>query len=103
MIERAGADGSDAKWSGSVPTGPSKWQGNNPFEPLAGTWKTWALASGNQFRPGPPPAFDSAQMVTELDEVRNFKRTFATNRAAFRWAPTSAVLWPPLADQKIFE
>src|SRR5204863_6364581 len=44
------ADGSDAKWTGSVPTEPGKWSGTNPIEPLAGSWKPWALASGSQLR-----------------------------------------------------
>src|SRR5207247_955352 len=60
------ADGSDAIWTGSVPTEPGTWKGTNPIEPLAGTWKPWALTSGSQFRPGPPPAPDSEQFAREL-------------------------------------
>ena len=33
-IARGKADGSDAKWTGTVPTG--KWQGTNPVAPMAG-------------------------------------------------------------------
>jgi membrane-associated phospholipid phosphatase len=63
---RAAADGSDAVWTGTVPTGPGLWTGTNPLEPLQGTWKTWLLTSGSQLRPGPPPAFGSAELNAEL-------------------------------------
>jgi membrane-associated phospholipid phosphatase len=79
---------------------------------LAGTWKTWALASGSQFRPGPPPACDSAQMATDLAEVKNFPRSipapaasFATTRLAFFWNGVIGSLkpWNDLTTQKISE
>jgi hypothetical protein len=55
-LARAATDGSDAKWTGSVPTGPGKWNGTNPILPMMGTWKPWVLASPSEFRPGPPLA-----------------------------------------------
>jgi membrane-associated phospholipid phosphatase len=79
------ADGSDAVWSGSVPDEPGKWKGTNPIEPLGGTWKPWALQSGSQFRPGPPPALDSPQMAADLAEVKNYPRTNTTNLIASFW------------------
>lgn len=85
IIAWAMADGSDAKWSGTVPSGAGHWNGKNPVEPLAGTWRTWVLKSGNEFRPEPPPAYDSVQETSELLELKNFARTFDTNRAAFFW------------------
>jgi membrane-associated phospholipid phosphatase len=63
---RAAADGSDAVWTGSVPTGPGLWTGTNPLEPLQGTWKPWLMSAGSQFRPGPPPAPGSPEMNEEL-------------------------------------
>jgi len=33
VVERGKADGSDVKWTGSVPTGPGKWNGTNPILP----------------------------------------------------------------------
>jgi hypothetical protein len=38
-LARAATDGSDAKWTGTVPTGPGMWVGKEPLEPLQGTWK----------------------------------------------------------------
>jgi membrane-associated phospholipid phosphatase len=78
-------DGSDAKWTGSVPTESGHWKGTNPIEPLAGTWKTWTLSSNSQFRPGPPPAPGSEQMARELAEVKDFPRTNLTNLTASFW------------------
>src|SRR5207248_4650836 len=89
VIERAKGDGFDKKWDGTVPTGPGLWNGTNPLFPLAGTWKTWVLAAGDQLRPGPPPAYDSPQRAAELDEVKAFPRTFDTNAKAF-FAQTTA-------------
>jgi hypothetical protein len=40
----------------------------SPVEPGAGRWKTWVLASGSQFRPGPPPGSDGTQR--EIGDLR---------------------------------
>jgi membrane-associated phospholipid phosphatase len=85
VVARGKADGSDAVWKGTVPTDPGKWTGTNPNLPLMGTWKTWILSSGSEFRPGPPPAYDSDQEKAELAEVENFKRTPQSNTVAFYW------------------
>jgi len=61
-VARGRADGSDISWDGSGRlTGPGRWQPTppgfyqQPTEPLAGTWRPWMLASGDQYRP-PAPA-----------------------------------------------
>jgi membrane-associated phospholipid phosphatase len=125
VIEWAMSDGTDARWDGAVPSGPGFWQGDTPAEPLAGSWKTWALSSGSQFRPGPPPAYDSERMIAELDELKSHNRAanlnrvglfwsqdpagraagaqIATNQAAFHWAPLNSLLWEGDLAQKLFE
>jgi membrane-associated phospholipid phosphatase len=112
VIARAKTDGSDAVFTGQIPQGACNWKGVNPVFPMAGTWKTWALASGSQFRPGPPPACDSAQMATELAEVKNFPRSvpapaasFGTTRLAFFWQGAVGAIKPfnDLTTQKISE
>ena len=118
-------DGCDAG-PGHVPSGPGYWQGEPLAEPLAGTWKTWALSTGSQFRPGPPPAYDSERMAAEVDELKRHDRTanlnrrdallgprpvraaradaqIATNQAAFHWAPLNSLLWEAELNQKLFE
>jgi hypothetical protein len=85
VIERGKADGADVKWTGTVPTEKGKWTGTNPAFPTLGSWKPWVLKSGDEFRPGPPPAFDSPEFAKEHAEVVNFKRTPKTNADAFFW------------------
>ena len=83
VVEMAQNDGSQAVWTGTVPTTPGSWVGTVPVEPLAGSWRTWGLTSGNQLRPGPPPSYDSPQKRAELDEIKNYPRTFASNAKGF--------------------
>jgi hypothetical protein len=85
VIERAKGDGSDAVFNGQIPKGPGYWNGTDPIEPMSGTWKTWVLRSGAQFRPAPPPAYDSEQKKAELAEIKTFPRTPKSNDAAFFW------------------
>ena len=54
VVERGKADGSDAKWTGSVPTGPGRWIGTNPILPQMAVWKTWVLDRPSEFRPPGP-------------------------------------------------
>jgi membrane-associated phospholipid phosphatase len=85
VIERGRSDGTDAKWTGTVPNEPGKWTGTNPILPMAATWKPWVLASGSEFRPGPPLPYDSPEKTAELDELKNFPRTPVTNNIASFW------------------
>jgi membrane-associated phospholipid phosphatase len=110
VVDRAKTDGSDARWTGTVPTGPGLWSGTNPAEPTVPTWKTWVLASGRQLRPGPPPAFDSAEEAAELAELKSFPRAlpaagdpFNRDRAAMFWQGGAFQAFEDLIHQKIFE
>jgi membrane-associated phospholipid phosphatase len=85
VIVRAMTDGADAVWDGVIPAEAGHWTGENPVTPLAGTWQTWVLTSGDQFRPPAPPAYDSEQMQIELTALKTFTPTFATTAAAFFW------------------
>ena len=100
VVARARSDGSDAVWTGTVPEGPGLWQGANPVEPLAGTWKTWVLAAGDELRPPPPPAPDSAQRAAELAEVLGYPRDPAAAgfvQAGFYWPEDPSGRPPPNA------
>src|SRR6478735_2049549 len=48
-VARGKLDGSDAKWTGSVPEGAGKWKGTNPVAPMAGTWMPWTLVTAAEF------------------------------------------------------
>jgi membrane-associated phospholipid phosphatase len=126
VIERAKADGSDAKWTGTVPVGPGLWKGT-PLEPLMGTWKTWVLSSGSQLRLAPPPAYNSAQRAAEIAEVKHYHRDanpgtelvfwpedpagrptpgsvpISSNQIVFYYAPVLHLKWWPELSQKLFE
>jgi membrane-associated phospholipid phosphatase len=126
VIERARVDGADAKWTGTAPTGPGIWFGD-PLLPGMGSWKTWVLESGSQLRPGPPPAFDSAQRAAEVAEVKNYQRDanpftelffwpedpagrphpgaapVSSNQIVFYYAPLLHLLWGPELNQKLME
>ncbi len=86
VVAWARSDGSDVAWTGTVPEGPGLWRGPNPVEPLAGTWRTWVLPSGDALRPPPPPAPDSAQRAAELEEVRSVVRDGGIALAGAYWA-----------------
>jgi len=102
-LARAATDGSDAKWTGTVPTGPGLWVGKDPLEPLQGTWKPWLMTRGDQFRPGPPPAFGSVEFQEELALLKRInssptpsQRAIAINFAVkgldFVWEPAYALV-----------
>ena len=85
VIDRGTNDGFDSQWTGTAPTEPGHWTGENPALPAAGQWQTWALESADQFRPAPPPAYDSEQLQAEMDELRALERTPVTNASAMFW------------------
>jgi membrane-associated phospholipid phosphatase len=103
LVARADADGSGAVWTGSVPDGAGFWVPtppafiNPPLEPLAGTWRTWNLRDGSQFRPAPPPAFRSPRFNAELDEVYAVSQALTTEqkRIANFWADGAGTVTPP--------
>jgi membrane-associated phospholipid phosphatase len=92
VIELAKADGSDAAWTGTVPTGPCMWTGTKPGNVTMPNWKPILLKAANEFRPPPPPDCQSAQVKAEVEAVRQFERTFATNSRAFYWQSGTGVM-----------
>ena len=52
------------------------------------------MTSGDQFRPGPPPAFGSPEFLTALAEIRNFSDTRTADQLAVAryWAGTTGSL-----------
>ena len=104
----ADGDGTQAVWTGTAPAGPGLWNGTNPIEPLAGTWKTWVLSSGSELRPSPPYAYDSPEKKAELDQVKNFARgttAFATNEKAMYYQAAEGIFtyWYEMVSRRLFE
>jgi hypothetical protein len=101
VAELARTDGFDAVWTGTAPTGPGLWSSDfdpprPPLLPLLGRMRPFFLTSGDQFRPGPPPAFGTPAYLAALAEIRHFSdtRTADQLRIAEFWAmPTVAAFW----------
>jgi membrane-associated phospholipid phosphatase len=108
VIERAKQDSFDAKWDGVIPSEAGRWNGEKPILPLAGTWKTWVLSSGSEFRPEPPFAYDSPEMAAELEELKNIELTPKMMADAYfsEYAvggPRSFAFWNEQTGKKLLE
>jgi membrane-associated phospholipid phosphatase len=97
-IARAKGDGADAEWDPTtMPTGPGFWEPTppgfveTPLNPLAGSWQTWVMTSGDQVRPAAPPEYGSAAWEAELKMVQEIaaNRSFEQERAALWWGDHS--------------
>ena len=92
-IAHGEADGSDAEWDGSGwPTGDGYYERTppnfaDPFAPLAGTWATWVLPSGDAIRPAPYYEYGSLGWEAELNAVRRAteRRTLEQERIIDFW------------------
>jgi hypothetical protein len=106
-IARGKADGSDAKWSGTVPVGADRWKGTNPIAPLAGTWQPWVLTSVSELRPAAPPDIDTEAVKSALSELKSFQRTPKSNHRALYWevhgGARAHTLWNEIARTKLLE
>src|SRR5688500_18448570 len=101
IVAYAKRDGSDKKWTGSVPTAPGKWNGKNPAEPQIAEWKPIILTSPKQGRPPAPPDFGEKEMAEVRDPALNIS---PNRRAAYKWAITSIQqYWNDKASLLIFE
>lgn len=102
LVARAQSDRSDAVSTGTPPVGPGFWVPtppgfvSPPLEPLAGTWRTWNLRNGSQYRPGPPPRYGSRRFTAELNEVYAVSRTLTAElrRIADYWADGPGTVTP---------
>ncbi len=88
-VARARADGSDAVWRGSIPTGSGKWRPTPPMalegfappvEPMAGSWRPWSLTSGDQFRPAPPPEPEGPEFRAAMREVYDVSKSLTVEQ-----------------------
>ncbi len=98
MVERLRVDRFTAPWTGTVPVGPGLWTANGP--PAGATFggvTPYLLTSGAQFRPPPPPVFNSPAFLTDLGEIRSLSdtRTPAQNAIALFWNFPTGTFTPP--------
>jgi hypothetical protein len=97
VIDRAKADGSDAIWNGTLPTGPGYWTGSDPVRQLWGRVKAWLISNVSQVRPLPPPSVDSKEFKEALKEMRAISdnRTAEQLEIAKRWSDGAGTYTPP--------
>jgi len=74
-----------------IPTGPGMWytaKGIPPMGTFLGKSRTWLLDSAAQFRPAPPPTYNSAAFKASLEEVQRVARdrTPEQTKIAKRWS-----------------
>lgn len=87
IVDYAATDRTGMTAAPPNPGGPGSWTGVNPVVGLYGA-RTFALLSGDQFRPPPPPAFGSAAFHAALAEVRAFSLNLTPEQLAIAqyWA-----------------
>lgn len=98
MVEHLKTDRFTAPWTGTVPVGPGMWIANGP--PAGATFggvKPYLMTSGAQFRPAPPPAFNSPAFLADLAEIRFLSdfRTPAQAALAVYWNIPTGTFTPP--------
>ncbi len=75
----------------------------SPAVPHWGRRKPWVLASGDQLRPGPPPALTSELWARDYNEIKavgsrnSSQRSAAQTEMARFWEATQPVIYYPLA------
>jgi hypothetical protein len=85
ILDWRSTDGSSATVAYTPGTDPGDWQPTPPanLPALAPQWPyvtPFAMTSGSQFRPAPPPALDSAEYATAFNEVKDLGRVDSTTR-----------------------
>ncbi|HKQ18932.1 MAG TPA: vanadium-dependent haloperoxidase [Candidatus Eisenbacteria bacterium] len=103
-VDRAKRDGSDAPFTGTIPTGDGLWTGANPVLPLCGTWKCWLIPAGSEFMPEPPFAFGSAEDLSDVDEVLQVSLNRTPDQIAIvhKWADRSPpAIWNSLLLERL--
>jgi membrane-associated phospholipid phosphatase len=102
VLAYAATDRTDLTTRPPNPGGPGSWTGANPVRGFYEA-RTFALVSGSQFRPPPPPAFGSAEFNAALAEVRALSDglTPAQLAIAQSWAPKSAAYMNGLAAEML--
>jgi membrane-associated phospholipid phosphatase len=106
VIAYAKADGISRQWDGTRPPhAPAYWDpppgsAALPVEPMAGTWRTWVIRSGDEFRAPPPPPYGSPQFEQAVRAVLAAKENLTPEqkRITTFWAggqgtPLPAGIW----------
>jgi hypothetical protein len=84
---------------GEIPWVSQENPARPPMLPLFGQVKAWMMTPANILaeRPGPPPSTSSAQMSTELNEVRSTVNNLTRDQLAtvYKWSDGVSTVTPP--------
>jgi hypothetical protein len=110
LLAMRASDGAAAAVSAPYSPGsqPGDWIPTAPtflpaLDPGWGTVRPFFLRRGSQFRPGPPPALNSAQYTRDFDEIKAIGSIVGASRTqdqtdlARFWISTAAQNWNPAA------
>jgi membrane-associated phospholipid phosphatase len=98
VVARAQTDRFFAPFTGTVPVCDGCWfSATPPAGAMVGQAKTYFLESGSQFRPAPPPAFNSPAFLAALGEVRQISNTRTAEQTAIAqfWNLPAGTYQPP--------
>ena len=102
VIAYARRDGFTRKWDGRRPRGFGYWapppgSDARPVQPLAGTWRTWVMKEGSQFRAPKPPKLGSPQIRADARELVRIRDRLSPRqkRIARFWAGGEGTALPP--------
>lgn len=105
VIAYAKTDGAGTPWNGRRPAGigttaafwaPPPGSTAMPTEPEAAKWKPWVLTSNSQFRPPPPPAYNSTAFKAAAQDLIDVKKnlTDEQKRIAKFWEGAQGTVQP---------
>lgn len=104
ITKYAKSDGSNVRFTGSMPVGKCIWYGTNPVTPMAGYWKTYILKSGAEIQSAPPPMCGSNEDKLNVQDIlqSSHVRTPQQITAAHKWGDTlPPVIWNNILNQLI--
>ena len=76
-----------------------------PISTIVGAMTPWAMTSGSQFRPAPPPALTSLTWTNDVNEIREYGGRLSNKRTAEQtdigrfWFVTGPQAWNPIVRQ----
>jgi membrane-associated phospholipid phosphatase len=102
VVAYAATDGVNLTVPPPNPGGPGNWTGVNPLGAMYGA-RTFALESGDQFRPPPPPPFGSDAYNAALQEIRAISDGLTATQLAIAqfWAPKGPAYLNSVAAEMI--
>jgi len=111
VVRHGQSDGSDQRYTLTVPPGPGYWVPplvGMVVDPTAGSWRPWILANGADVTLPPPPLPGSPEYQADIDEVVSVAQALTEKQKAVAayWADgpgtiTPAGHWLQIAEEHV--